>query len=132
MAYGSTPIIELPEGLEEALPDMISKAMAHAEEAFAKVQEEMTEFYKGELPGITQEELDDGRSDIVSRDVHDAYMATAPDLLRIFTGPEHLVEFRPAGPTTNWWRRRPPTPSGTSWRTRTTTSCWSRAPSRTA
>lgn len=97
MAY-TAPIIEVPEGLEEALPDMISKAMAHAEEAFAKVQEEMTEFYKGELPGITQEELDDGRSDIVSRDVHDAYMATAPDLLRVFTGPEHLVEFQPRGP----------------------------------
>jgi hypothetical protein len=97
MAYDA-PILEVPEGLAEALPDMISKAMSHAEEAFAKVQEEMTEFYKGELPGITQEELDDGRSDIVSRDVHDAFMATAPDLMRIFTGPEKLVEFKPGGP----------------------------------
>lgn len=97
MAY-DTPTLEIPDGLDTALPDMIDKAVAHSEEAFGKMQEEMTDFYKGELPGITKEDHEDGRSDIVSRDVHDAVMATMPDLVRIFTGPEDIVQFRPVGP----------------------------------
>lgn len=97
MAYGDEKL-EIPEGLEEALADMIGKAITHSEQAFGEMQEEMTEFYKGELPGVTQQDVDDGRSTIVSRDVHDAVMATMPDLIRIFTGPEHLVEFEPTGP----------------------------------
>lgn len=97
MAYGEEQL-EIPDGLQEALPDLIGKAISHSESAFGEMQEEMTEFYKGELPGVTQQDVDDGRSDIVSRDVHDAVMATMPDLIRIFTGPEHLVEFEPTGP----------------------------------
>jgi hypothetical protein len=97
MAYDA-PTLEIPDGLDSALPDMISKAISHSESAFGEMQEEMTEFYRGELPGITQEDKDDGRSDIVSRDVHDAVMATMPDLIRVFTGPEHVVEFQPVGP----------------------------------
>lgn len=95
MAYDK---LEIPDGLDAALPDMIAKAVAHSESAFGEMQEEMTDFYKGELPGVTQEDLDDGRSDIVSRDVHDAVMATMPDLIRIFTGPEHLIEFEANSP----------------------------------
>lgn len=95
MAYEQ---LEIPEGLDAALPDLISKAISHSESAFGEMQEEMTDFYKGELPGVTQEDKDDGRSDIVSRDVHDAVMATMPDLIRIFTGPENLVEFEPTSP----------------------------------
>jgi hypothetical protein len=102
MAYDAPPL-DPPDGLEDALPDMISKARSHAQQAFAEMQEEMTDFYKGELPGVTQEDLDDGRSDIVSRDVHDAVMATMPDLLRIFTGPEHLVEFEPQTAADEAW-----------------------------
>lgn len=97
MAY-EAPKLDIPDGLDEALPDMISKAQAHSLQAFEQTQAEMTDFYKGELPGVTQEDLDDGRSDIVSRDVHDAVMATMPDLVRIFTGPEHIVEFEPVAP----------------------------------
>jgi len=98
MAYNDKPQLEIPDGLDTAIPDMISKAISHSEQAFGEMQEEMTDFYKGELPGVKQEDLDDGRSDIVSRDVHDAVMATMPDLIRIFTGPEHVVEFEPVGP----------------------------------
>jgi hypothetical protein len=102
MAYDA-PNLDTPDGLEDAIPDMISKARSHAQQAFAEMQEEMTDFYKGELPGVTQEDVDDGRSDIVSRDVHDAVMATMPDLLRIFTGPEHLVEFEPSTQADEAW-----------------------------
>lgn len=97
MAY-EAPQLEIPDGLDTALPELISKSISHAQHAFADMQVEMTDFYKGELPGVKQEDIDDGRSDIVSRDVHDAVMATMPDLIRIFTGPEHIVEFEPTSP----------------------------------
>lgn len=87
----------VPAGLTEALPDMIDDAIDHMESAYLQKQQEMTEFYKGDLPGITQEDLDDGRSDIVSRDVHDAVMAILPDAVRVFLGADHVVEFEPAG-----------------------------------
>ncbi|QTC88101.1 portal protein [Brevundimonas pondensis] len=39
-----------------------------------------------------------GRSQIVSRDVHDMISAAMPSLMRIFFGPENVVEFEPYGP----------------------------------
>lgn len=39
-----------------------------------------------------------GRSQVVSRDVHDMVSAAMPSLMRIFFGPEHVVEFEPFGP----------------------------------
>lgn len=39
-----------------------------------------------------------GRSAVVSRDVHDMVQAALPSLMRIFFGPEHVVEFEPYGP----------------------------------
>lgn len=88
----------VPEGLPEAVAAEVRDAIDYMDEAIARKQAEMTEFYKGELPGITQDDLDDNRSDIVSRDVHDAVQATLPDLVRIFLGAEHVVEFQPGGP----------------------------------
>lgn len=41
---------------------------------------------------------EDGRSQVVSRDVHDTIHATLPSLMRIFFGPERVVEFQPHGP----------------------------------
>jgi hypothetical protein len=89
---------DMPEGLEEAIAAEVRDAVDYMDESVSRIQAEMTEFYKGELPGITQEDLDDNRSDIVSRDVHDAVQATMPDLIRTFTGHDHVVEFRPNGP----------------------------------
>lgn len=88
----------LPEGLQEAIAAEVRDAIDYMDESVARQQAEMTEFYKGELPGITSEDLDDNRSDIVSRDVHDAVQATLPDLIRVFLGAEHVVEFQPGGP----------------------------------
>jgi hypothetical protein len=88
----------IPDGLSEAIAAEVRDAIDYMDEAIAEKQAEMTEFYKGELPGITQEDLDDNRSDIVSRDVHDAVQATMPDLVRVFLAADNVVEFRPAGP----------------------------------
>lgn len=88
----------LPEGLQEAVTAEIRDAIDYMDETVNRQQAEMTEFYKGELPGITEEDLVDNRSDIVSRDVHDAIQAAMPDLVRTFLGHDHVVEFVPGGP----------------------------------
>jgi hypothetical protein len=94
---GASPDDKLPKGLAEALAAEVTDAVAYVEEAFSDVQSDMTEFYRGELPGIREEDAEDNRSDFVSRDVHDAVAAYMPDLMRVFTGPEHVLEFRPNG-----------------------------------
>lgn len=40
---------------------------------------------------------EEGRSSVVSRDVHDTIAAIEPSLMRIFFSPEHVVEFQPHG-----------------------------------
>lgn len=40
---------------------------------------------------------EDGRSQVVSRDVHDTIQAIEPSLMRIFFSPENVVEFAPHG-----------------------------------
>lgn len=94
----ATPDDNLPEGLAEAAEAEISDAISYMDEAVSEMQSEMTEYYKGELPAISQEDLDNNRSDIVSRDVHDAVQAAMPDLVRVFLGAEHVVEFTAGGP----------------------------------
>lgn len=96
---GASPDDKLPKGLAEALAAEVTDAVAYVEEAFSDIQSDMTEFYRGELPGIREEDAEDNRSDFVSRDVHDAVAAYMPDLMRVFTGPEHVLEFRPTGET---------------------------------
>lgn len=93
-----SPDEELPEGLAAAVASEITDAISYMDESVADIQAEMTEYYKGELPGVTQDDVDNNRSDIVSRDVHDAVQAVMPDLIRTFLGAENVVEFKPAGP----------------------------------
>jgi len=50
-------------------------------------------YYRGELFG----DEEDGRSKVVSRDVADVVGAILPSLLRVFFGPEKVVEFAPHG-----------------------------------
>ena len=89
---------DLPEGLEAAVAAEVRDAIDYMDEAVSRIQAEMTEFYKGELPGVTEEDVQDNRSDIVSRDVHDGVQAALPDLVRTFLGADHVVEFLPGGP----------------------------------
>lgn len=53
-----------------------------------------TEYYYG-LPFGNEE---DGRSQVVSMDVRDTVQGILPSLMRIFFGPERVVEFAPQGP----------------------------------
>lgn len=87
----------LPEGLAEAFPDLVRDAIAYMEEAHEEDLTNLTEMYKGDTPAISQEDFDDGRSDIVSRDVHDAVQAAMPDLVRAFLGDDRVLEFMPGG-----------------------------------
>ena len=53
-----------------------------------------TEYYYG-MPFGDEE---DGRSQVVSMDVRDTVQGILPSLMRIFFGPERVVEFMPQGP----------------------------------
>lgn len=53
-----------------------------------------TEYYYGQLFGDEEE----GRSQVVSMDVRDTVQGILPSLMRIFFGPERVVEFTPQGP----------------------------------
>jgi hypothetical protein len=57
-------------------------------------REAATKYYKGDPFGDEEE----GRSQVVSRDVHDTVNGILPSLMRIFFGPEKVVEFVPQGP----------------------------------
>jgi hypothetical protein len=87
----------VPEELQTAFAAEASDAASFMDESISGAQVLMTEYYRGDLPGITEQDLKDNRSDIVSRDVHDAVQAILPDLVRIFLGGENVVEFRPVG-----------------------------------
>jgi hypothetical protein len=52
-----------------------------------------TKAYRGDQYGDEEE----GRSSIVSRDVHDTVQGQLPDLLRILLGPERICEYSPEG-----------------------------------
>lgn len=53
-----------------------------------------TEYYYGQAFGDEEE----GRSQVVSMDVRDTIQGILPSLMRIFFGPERVVEFTPQGP----------------------------------
>ena len=53
-----------------------------------------TEYYYGQPFGDEEE----GRSQVVSMDVRDTVQGILPSLMRIFFGPERVVEFAPQGP----------------------------------
>jgi len=53
-----------------------------------------TEYYYGQPFGDEEE----GRSQVVSMDVRDTVQGILPSLMRIFFGPERVVEFTPQGP----------------------------------
>lgn len=85
---------DIPEELQTVFRDAVQEAMDYVDEDVADEQAEATEYYRGEPFGNERE----GRSQYVSRDVHDAIAAIMPELMRVFTGAEHVVEFRPSGP----------------------------------
>ncbi len=85
---------EAPEGAfsedaQNQVTEMAEEAVAWREQYFDPFLEEATKYYKGELP----EPQGDDRSSIVSTDVRDSIRSTMPSLMRVFFGPENVVEF---------------------------------------
>ena len=72
---------------------MIDAAKAYNDEDLAPLRETATKYYQAEPYGNEEE----GRSQVVTTEVCDTTQAILPSLMRIFTGPERAVEFKPRG-----------------------------------
>lgn len=83
---------------EEELQGIVSSELVDAisfiDEDIAPSRAQATEYYFGDPFGDEEE----GRSQVVSMDVRDTIQGMLPSLMRIFFGPERVVEFSPNGP----------------------------------
>lgn len=86
--------VEDEDDLQSLIHRQLEEAIQWREEFLEPIQTLATEYYKAEPLGNEQE----GRSSIVLTDVRDAVRAILPSLMRIFFGPENVVEFRPRYP----------------------------------
>jgi hypothetical protein len=84
--------LELEE-MQAIVASQLTGATSFIDSDVAKARSEQTKYYRGDKFG--DEEA--GRSQAVSRDVHDTVSQIMPSLLRIFFGPEKVVEFVPQG-----------------------------------
>lgn len=81
------------EEFESIVRTEIENAVNFIDSDIAPLRERATLYYRGALFGDEQE----GRSQVVSRDVHDVVKGQLPSLMRVFFGPEKVVEFVPDG-----------------------------------
>lgn len=79
------------EDLRMVLESVIQDAEDYADDELGPDREKATDYYKARPFGNEE----DGRSQIVLSEVRDAVTGMLPSLLRVFTGPEHVVEFVP-------------------------------------
>jgi hypothetical protein len=81
---------------DDAFQAVVSAAAADAvhyiDEEVAPDREAATAYYRGDPLGNEEQ----GRSQIVMTEVRDTVLAIMPDLLKVFCGSEHAVEFRAA------------------------------------
>lgn len=86
-----------PAQLQNIVAAGITDAVSYIDDDIGPDRAKAIDYYFGRTVG---EELayEQGRSGVVSRDVHDMVAAALPSLMRIFFGPEHVVEFEPYGP----------------------------------
>lgn len=82
------------EELQGIVSSEIKDAVTFIDEDVGGARAQATEYYHG-MPFGDEEE---GRSQVVSMDVRDTVQGILPSLLRIFFGPERVVEFAPQGP----------------------------------
>lgn len=71
----------------------IADAVSHIDDDVGPDRAQAINYYFGRPFGNEEE----GRSQVVSRDVHDTIQALLPSLMRIFFGSENVVEFVPEG-----------------------------------
>lgn len=80
--------------LQSVVAAEIAAAVAYIDEEIGPERARAIDRYMGRPFGNEEE----GRSQVVSRDVHDTIQAILPSLMRIFFGAENVVEFVPEGP----------------------------------
>lgn len=79
------------EDLEAIVAAEVADAVSYIDSDIGKARAEAIALYRGDPLGNEE----DGRSQFVSRDVADTISAILPSLMRVFFGPEHVVEFVP-------------------------------------
>lgn len=82
------------EELQGIVSSEIVDAISFIDEDIAPKRAQATEYYFGDPFGDEEE----GRSQVVSMDVRDTIQGMLPSLMRIFFGPDRVVEFAPNGP----------------------------------
>ena len=82
------------EQLQGVISAEITDAISFIDDDIGGSRALATEYYYGDLFGDEEE----GRSQVVSMDVRDTVQGILPSLMRIFFGPERVVEFAPQGP----------------------------------
>jgi hypothetical protein len=65
-------------------------------EEVSQLRMEATDYYKGRLPDIDQDDAEEDRSRAVMSEVRDTVLGIMPDLLRIILGSDSVVEYKPA------------------------------------
>lgn len=91
-------VLRTPKGvdldeLKAIIASQITDAVSYIDSDVATTRSLQTKYYQGAPFGDEEE----GRSQAISRDVHDVVAQIMPSLLRIFFGPEQVVEFVPQG-----------------------------------
>jgi len=82
------------EQLQGVISAEITDAISFIDDDIGGNRALATEYYYGQPFGDEEE----GRSQVVSMDVRDTVQGILPSLMRIFFGPERVVEFTPQGP----------------------------------
>jgi len=82
------------EQLQGVISAEINDAISFIDDDIGGNRALATEYYYGDPFGDEEE----GRSQVVSMDVRDTVQGILPSLMRIFFGPERVVEFTPQGP----------------------------------
>jgi hypothetical protein len=82
------------EELQGVISAEITDAISFIDDDIGGNRALATEYYYGAPFG----DEDEGRSQVVSMDVRDTVQGILPSLMRIFFGPERVVEFAPQGP----------------------------------
>lgn len=82
------------EQLQGVISSEINDAISFIDDDIGGNRALATEYYYGQPFGDEEE----GRSQVVSMDVRDTVQGILPSLMRIFFGPERVVEFTPQGP----------------------------------
>ena len=89
---GDDPMEE--EELEGIIAGLIDEASDYIDQTEALDRNQANDYYQGRPFGNEEE----GRSQVISRDVRDTIALMLPQIMRTFFGSERVVEFQPRGP----------------------------------